>query len=133
MPIISPHPYSEENVQWSMYKIADSKWQPQPPTEEEDFVGLPKYKKYTQHWVIRIITIILHSYTGFRNAFAQRFTEVAEEYKPSQITSQLLRTSQMLEQELEQTRLEETHLEEARLVWNRFQELIALSRRPPSY
>ena len=123
MPIISPPPYSKKNEQWSMYKIADSKWQPQPPAEEEESDGLPKYKKYTQYWIIRIIINILYSYNGFRNAFAQRFTEVAEEYEQAQ-TQELQRRAQMLEQ---------TRLEEARLVMFRLQELIALSRRPPPY
>ena len=52
MPIIHPPPYSKKNVQWSMYKIVDSKWQPQPPAEE-DSVGLPKYKKHTKNWFSR--------------------------------------------------------------------------------
>ena len=52
MPILPSPPYSKKNVQWSMYKIADSKWQPQSPALENSF-GLPKYKKY-KNWFSRI-------------------------------------------------------------------------------
>ena len=52
MPIIHPPPYSKKNVQWSMYKIADSKWEPQSPALENS-VSLPKYKKY-KNWFSRI-------------------------------------------------------------------------------
>lgn len=61
MPIIWPPPYSEEIKLWSMYAIVDSKWQIQPPIEEDDTMlppytnaeaydetSLPKYKKHTQ-------------------------------------------------------------------------------------
>ena len=106
MPVIPPPPYSKKNVQWSMYKIVDSKWKPQ-PLAEEDYVDVPKYKKYTKNWFSRNIINILDSYNHRPSAFAQHFIEMAEEY----------------EQELEQARLEE-----ARLVMIRFQELIARSR-----
>lgn len=111
MPVIPPPPYSKKNVQWSMYKIVDSKWKPQPPAEE-DYVDLPKYKKYTKNWFSRKIINILDSYNHRPSAFAQHFIEITEDY----------------EQELEQARLEEARLEEARLVMIRFQELIARSR-----
>ena len=106
MPIIHPPPYSKKNVQWSMYKIVDSKWQPQPPTEE-DSVSLPKYKKY-KNWVSRI--------------YAQIYAQM---YSQSYIVLEQVR--------IEETRLEEARLEEARLVMNRFQDLLRISRRPPPY
>jgi len=68
MPILHPPPYSKKNVQWSMYKIADSKWQPQPPALE-DSVGLPKYKKY-KNWFSRI-------YAQSRIVFEQAHSEEA--------------------------------------------------------
>ena len=112
MPIIHPPPYSKKNVKWSMYKIADSKWVSKPPAEEEDYIGLPKYKKYTKNWFSRKIITISDSFN----------------HRQSQITVIQQQISQIREQELEQARLEE-----ARLIMFRFQELIALSRRGPPY
>ena len=111
MPVIPPPPYSKKNVQWSMYKIVDSKWKPQ-PLAEEDYVDVPKYKKYTKNWFSRKIITISDSFN----------------HRQSQITVIQQQISQIREQELEQARLEE-----ARLIMFRFQELIALSRRGPPY
>ena len=120
MPIIPSPQYSKKNVQWSMYKIADSKWQPQPPAAED----LPKYKKYTKNWFSRKIINISDSISHRRSsAFVQQLPyEYEYEYEPAQ-REELLRRARIREQELEEARREQ-----ARLVWNQFQQLLALRR-----
>jgi len=119
MPIIPSPRYSKKNVQWSMYKIADSKWQPQSPAAEED---LPKYKKYTKNWFSRKITNISDSINHRRSSAFAHQAPYEYEYEPAQ-REELLRTARIREQELEEARREQ-----ARLVWNQFQQLLALRR-----